>query len=464
VRGQAERIMILLSAVLLLLVFSVPFVPLRSRSEGVDVLSPVRLAALLHLVTVVPLLFLAAGDPAVILAEVRNHQHFTDLEVVVVKFALLQTVAFACLAAGVGIGAGRRLAARLPVIGYNMTPKRTLAAAVVAFGVGVFAFVLLIRIIGGYEELLINLAMRTKLLEGRGYLASLLTFLVVGMLLMTYALGRWNPAVALPVLLVVGLIVAFALSSFGGRKLTLHALVFAGLAWHYGVRRLTRLWPKALLVGLAVIPYFVAIPLIRSGGGYERYRSNIGALSSDIRQNISLAVTDLSYVHQHLFVVSYFRPDNIWWGRVYGDLITAPIPSSLYPGKPPVDDGMYLRTLADGQHVRPSMPRESLYQSSWPPETFGTMFMNFWIPGVIVGLFLLGVVYRTAYEYMKRSDYSLFSVLVYGHVMVNFHFSNLRIVQAITTIASVAFLMLIFFGGGNRDLRWRGLPTMRDPR
>ncbi|MGQ7148454.1 hypothetical protein ACUOA8_59935, partial [Escherichia sp. SS-MK2] len=76
------------------------------------------------------------------------------------------------------------------------------------------------------------------------------------------------------------------------------------------------------------------------------------------------------------------------------DLFKAPLPRSIYPEKPPVDDGMYIRTIAEGYNVTPSRPVQELYASSWPPETLGSMYANFWIPGVVFGMYILGIIYK----------------------------------------------------------------------
>ncbi|MGQ7112601.1 hypothetical protein ACUOFC_34980, partial [Escherichia sp. TWPC-MK] len=65
---------------------------------------------------------------------------------------------------------------------------------------------------------------------------------------------------------------------------------------------------------------------------------------------------------------------NVWLGKSYLDLFKAPLPRSIYPEKPPVDDGMYIRTIAEGYNVTPSRPVQELYASSWPPETLGSMY------------------------------------------------------------------------------------------
>jgi hypothetical protein len=70
---------------------------------------------------------------------------------------------------------------------------------------------------------------------------------------------------------------------------------------------------------------------------------------------------------------------------------------------------------------------------------------------------------------MLRSERSLYSILVYAHVVVSFHLSNLRIVQAIVYLTMTTLFFGLFFGfrriaqrtgrvteGGRSPLRDRG--------
>jgi len=61
-------------------------------------------------------------------------------------------------------------------------------------------------------------------------------------------------------------------------------------------------------------------------------------------------------------------------------------------------------------------------------------------------MYLLGALYRLAYTYMLRSRLSLYSILVYAHVVISFHLSNLRIVQALVYLTMTTLFFGVFFG------------------
>ena len=157
-------------------------------------------------------------------------------------------------------------------------------------------------------------------------------------------------------------------------------------------------------------------------------------------------MTQLSYVDTYVFIVNHFDTTNLWLGRSYLDLVVAPIPSTMYPDKPPVDDGVYIRSLEHGMTVAPGMPYRLLFQSSTPPETLGLSYLNFWWPGVIIGMYLLGTVYKAAYAYMARSSYSLHSIYVYASIMLGFQFTNLRIVNFAEAVATSTIALGLLLG------------------
>ena len=140
-------------------------------------------------------------------------------------------------------------------------------------------------------------------------------------------------------------------------------------------------------------------------------------------------------------LVEYFKTHDFWMGRTFLGLITAFIPSSLFPAKPPVDDGTYLYSIANGRtDIIPPMPFNKLNGSSYPLETFGSMYGNFGIIGLVVGMILLGVVYKYFYKKMIGSSYSLFSVVIYTQVIFTFQLSTLRIFQLLEVIVVFWFV------------------------
>jgi hypothetical protein len=133
-------------------------------------------------------------------------------------------------------------------------------------------------------------------------------------------------------------------------------------------------------------------------------------------------------------------------GEVYRDLLYGPIPHTLFPDKPPIDEGVYIHSLEIGMNVEPGQPFKTLDPTSKPPETLGNGYMNFWIPGAILWSLGLGMIYGFTYRYMRSSDFSPFSINLYIWTIISFHISNLRIQQALVFLFVGTCFYGLFFG------------------
>jgi hypothetical protein len=169
-------------------------------------------------------------------------------------------------------------------------------------------------------------------------------------------------------------------------------------------------------------------------------------LVTDVLDNSSAFITQLSYCDIYVFVTNHFTVDTVWMGQTYLDLLKAPVPRRLLPDKPPVDEGLYMYTIAQGGYVYPGMPSREQGDAGWPTETLGTMYWNFHLPGVMFGMCLLGVIMRSAYTYVLRSDKSLYSLILYQAIMFGFALSNTRIVQMTMIFATVTGFFVAFLG------------------
>jgi hypothetical protein len=187
------------------------------------------------------------------------------------------------------------------------------------------------------------------------------------------------------------------------------------------------------------------MPLFRTAGAFERYSARPSLLVRDTRDEVGRISSQLSGLDRGVVIVSYFTPERLWWGRSYLDLPAAPIPRALLPDKPPVDDGVYVTALALGNEVRPSLPARQLPATSWPPGNW-ILYMNFGVPGYLLGMFLTGVVIGVAYRYMRRCDFSPFSIYLYGYsVMGGVAFSNYNLVQLMVTVAMAVLVFAPLF-------------------
>ncbi|HEX2081089.1 MAG TPA: O-antigen polymerase [Longimicrobium sp.] len=414
------------------------------RRRERDLFSPLRVLTFLALLSV-PYLLLLSGNIELMSAEVRRSPLVPDLTGAIAAWVAVACAGFLALALGLHAPAGGWLARRLPVLhGRQFTAARCRRAALLMGGTGVALYAVFLHQIGGLRRLWTFMALRTDVLAGRGYLFNAYTLLLTFTpLLLVYAL-RFRPSRirTAAVVLAVAAVCAI-LASTGGRGGAVTLIVYSMMTAHYGVRRFRRVVkPWTVLLGAVIFVFIVAMPLFRTEGAFERYSARPSLLLRATRDEVGRISHQLSGLDRGVVIVSYFTPDRLWWGSSYLDLLSAPIPRALLPDKPPVDDGVYVTALALGNEVRPSLPARLLPPTSWPPGNW-VLYMNFGLPGYLLGMFLTGVAIGVAYRYMRRCDFSPFSVYLYGYsVMGGVSFSNYNLIQMAVTVA-VAVLVFV---------------------
>jgi len=69
--------------------------------------------------------------------------------------------------------------------------------------------------------------------------------------------------------------------------------------------------------------------------------------------------------------------------------------------------------------------------------------MNFGVFGVLIYMFIRGVVVRSAFSAFKKSQADPILLYIYAFILLNFHLTNLRIVQTALMLVGAAMIVLI---------------------
>lgn len=442
---------LLLLTLILFIILLIPIIYFRKK--GGDLFSPIIVSFSLLIITNIPYLLSMSFDYTVIDPLVRKRISEIELEYAVAYYILIVMVGVIGLLLGMQSRTSNLLVKKIPVILNNENSSRYHLAIVVGLFLGVLSYVQFIQSVGGINFWIQNLYQRASMTSGSGYTLIFLILLKIGVYIYICSFKQKKSIFKYVFLFLLVIATSLILSSMGGRKPTLQFIFFCFIVWHFGVAKFKKIKLRVLFIIPVAIIYILIMPIIRSPLGIEYYMNNPEILKSEIVEDIGSVTKSVSYIDTYLLVLDEFSIDNLWLGRSFIDLLYAPLPSKIYPDKPPVDDGVYLRTIAEGWEVTPSAPYREMYQSSWPPETLGNMYMNFWIPGVFVGMFILGMIYIATYQYMKKSQYTIFSILLYGSFILNFHLSNLRIVQTISDIIVITLFLSLFFFSFNKKLK-----------
>ncbi|WP_408008264.1 O-antigen polymerase [Pseudalkalibacillus sp. A8] len=441
--------MIILLSIILFIVFSLPM--LYWRINGGELFSPIMITGFLHIITIIPYLILLNFDNSILGELVLNK--INNVDITVAKYVALQSIAYIFTIMGIYSKFANTISVKLPRFKVKITKKMYRTAFIVSFCIGFFGFVYMIQTSGGFNYLLSNIERRSSILSGNGYIGSITQLMTFSVILLAYSKGIFNTRFKNFFILLSILIVVIIESMTGARKDSVYLIFFVFLVLHYGYKEFKKIPKKSIIVVVLVVFYAIIMPLIRSEGGIEKYNNHPSLLIEDSIESASNSLNGISYVRHYMLIINEFNISNIWLGKSYLDLLYAPLPSSIYEHKPPIDDGVYLRTIAGGSTVIPPTPFKEMFPSSWPIESFGAMYMNFWFIGITLGMYLLGFIYKVAYNYMKVSGYSYFSILLYGHILLNFQLSNLRIVQALTFVFILFTFSLIFFGMKKEEIR-----------
>jgi hypothetical protein len=420
---------------------------LRARGHR-DVFAPIGLLTALNLMNL-PYLLLLSWDVSYLAVEMQSSHWVRDLPAAVAGYVALASAGFLVMAAGLFSPLAGVFARALPVLpASRFTAARVRRALVISGGVGALAYLYFLSRIGGLRSLWAVLYNRTLITAGMGYLSfAYILLLTFAALLLVYSL-RFRPTLGRRLAIGAGIVaVGAVLASTGGRSGTVVLVLYSFMVAHYGVRRFRRLLtPATALVGVFLAAFILVMPLFRTAGAFEKYSDHPSLVARDAFRNLARMAPDISGVDRGLLIVSYFTPRRVWLGASYRDLLLAPIPRTMYPEKPPVDDGVYLRALLEGSEVRPSMPAGRLPVTSWPPGNL-ILYMNFWLPGYLLGMFVVGAAIGAAYRYMARSGYTPYSVYLYGFaIMGGVSVSNYSIVSLLMTVGIASAFFWPLFG------------------
>jgi len=444
--------MILVATLFFLLVLLLPHLVVAAvgtpREGPADIFGPLRMLTYLGLSTV-PYLVILCFDTGRLTVEARSSPWVQDPPAGIIRYVMLASAGYLVMVLGLFAPAGGWIARRLPVLHERrFTRARCRRAFLLCAAVGLPAYGWFLHGVGGLRQLWVNMALRTDLLAGQGYLFNLYTLLLTfAPLLLVYSLRfeRSLPRVAAVVLAVVA--AGAILSSTGGRMGAITLAIYAFMTAHYGVRRFRRLVTKWTVLIVAVfLVFFTALPLFRTADAFEVYSENPELLAQQVGRSFGNLAWQFSSLDRGLVITGYFTRDRLWWGRSYADLLAAPVPRRGFLDKPPVDEGMYVTALAYGNHVRPPTPARQLPATSLPPGNWA-LFMNFGVPGLFLGMYLTGIGIAAAYRYMWASGRTPLTVYLYGYaVLGGMGFSNYLIVQGIVTVTMAALVFVPLFG------------------
>lgn len=291
--------------------------------------------------------------------------------------------------------------------------KKRLWCGRLIFLSAICGYVVFISKIGGVVHLWQNMEQRVALTAGFGYLQMFYTFsLFFGSMLLLSCYFERKSYFKAGFVILLSLIV---LASLGQRSPVAEFFYVVLVLYHYQVARLKGIFKIKYMVLLTVLLAFMLGSVqFRKPDALARYLNSPSQILVDSLETFEKhVVARFGRIERDMVIIGYFESHDFWYGASYYSLVTAPIPSSQYPDKPPIDTGRYLLAMAAGESINPPMSVKDLPQSSWPDGNWAG-YMNFYWPGLVFTYFFSGFILGFLYQYLRSSKFMVGAVALYA--------------------------------------------------
>ena len=330
------------------------------------------------------------------------------------EVVLLGTLGLFCFYAGYGSRMGAVVSRKLPVFRRRWQDDRTMRVTVIYTLVGIAGYSIGAARSGGFGLFLSTLRGRKLLGEtGSWSIASLLLLVGVAMVIVGtqyFATRRHKGWFAISVVLALtsGLLL-------GSRSQVLVPLLTLLVILYY-VRRpkLGRVSPRVMIV----IGVCVAIGLVFALGQVTtRMHLARGGDFSDLSavglfvENIGRRLMD-EFQQFDWFVITLDLTSSselpIQRGKTFLEFFTRFVPRAIWPAKPqPIS--FRITTMVGGA------------SAGHPSTILGELYLNFKVPGVIVGMAVFGVLLRAMYAYLQSNRENAAAILLYAYTFASLH-------------------------------------------
>lgn len=270
-------------------------------------------------------------------------------DVTIDSYFFFKFISFICV--NVGITIYERISMSKKYV-YKENKKRDNSAYLrTGIIVSIIGFAVKIKTIlegGGVFYILSHIQARKELMAGQYYnelfANSLLT---CGVLLTLLCYIKEKNKKHLYIFILIFAITTFGLIVFGARRPAMMLLLQVIMLYHFTSSKIKfySIFKIKSLITISIIALFVLLmPMLRSGSETD-YVNNPTKWVEGAVDNANTLFREFSYCDGDLFAFDYFKNHEYWYGASYLNIPLQVIPRSIYPKKPPMDDGMYLLNM-----------------------------------------------------------------------------------------------------------------------
>jgi len=274
----------------------------------------------------------------------------------------------------------------------NLNEKKLNLSVVLLTCIGIISYSYIIIKLGGFGTILNNYYQIKQLLSGMNYFVWGVELFLIGSVLL---LLKKNPNIYFVFIhFTFGLVI---ISTLGGRGKVIYFLLLFLVVYHYKFKQIKFIKAFFLLVSLVImVGYFYVFRILSAQqssvmGIRDFFDIWLGGSEFKMIDMFMLVVRDVGDVYP------------FHYGKDFLNIFTSFIPRSLWINKPvSIDEhlvGFYI----------------PLREAGIPPTLPGTLYYNFGIFGILIGMFIFGLL--TRYIYMKIQGGNL-SPLIYGVFIV----------------------------------------------
>jgi hypothetical protein len=204
------------------------------------------------------------------------------------------------------------------------------------------------------------------------------------------------------------------------------------------------------------------VSTIRKPGGIDNLtKMDAAEFVEETLFQVVPVIESISYSPHYMLIISHFETEEYWGTGIFESGVLAAVPRFLYPDKPPLDEGVYIRSILEGWRGRPPESYDTLYPSSFPPETLGNGYSA---GGFLVALIffvgkalLIGIVWRLAKSFFQEPVLTL----ALFFLLYQFEVSPYRFVQVMFVLVFCGlfqFMMPIFASRRATDVTLPRMP------